>query len=216
MVTLQSAPLIRSTPIENHMTRKELPQGNWLLLAGICLVILGLAAVSSPSIAGDAVIYVIGGILALTGLIQFWAGFREETIARKVTNTFQGAAVGITGIAVLAHPFYGLAALSLVLAIFFLVTGIWRIGTSFAYRPAAGWLMLLLSGVISVGLAWMIWQQWPVSGVWAVGILVGVDMISTGFALIVLAVTLKRATRTIKKGVAAIKEKLHNHSSDSP
>lgn len=190
------------------MNQKVLPQGNWLLLAGAGLVILGAAAVTSPSIAGDAVVYVIGGLLTLTGLIQVWGGMREDSAGRRFSNTIQGAVMAIAGIAVLAHPFYGLAALSLVLAIFFLISGLWRMFTSLAYRPASGWLALLLSGVISIGLAWMIWRQWPVSGLWAVGILVGVDMISAGLALIILGMTLRRLNQVMQETMETVKDKL--------
>jgi uncharacterized membrane protein HdeD (DUF308 family) len=190
------------------MSRTALPQGNWLLITGIGLVVLGVAAVSAPAIAGEAVVYLIGGVLTLTGLLQVWAGLREESGLRKISTATQGALVGIAGIAVLAHPFYGLAALSLVLAIYFLSVGLWRIVTSFAYRPATGWLALLLSGVIALVLAWMIWSQWPVSGMWAVGILVGVDLISTGLALIVLAITLRQTTRLLQEAVETVKDRL--------
>jgi len=198
------------------MPRKELPQGNWLLFTGIGLVILGLAAVSAPAIAGEAVVYLIGGLLVLTGLLQLWTGLREETTVSKLTQVTQGALIGLAGVAVLAHPFYGLAALSLVLAFYFLFVGLWRIGTSFTYRPAAGWLALLFSGLLAIGLAWMIWVQWPVSGLWAVGILVGVDLISTGLALIILAVTLRQAARLLKEAVATAKDRLANGPATGP
>jgi uncharacterized membrane protein HdeD (DUF308 family) len=120
----------------------------------------------------------------------------------------QGAIGIVAGIAVLAHPFYGLAALSLVLAVFFLMDGLWKIVNSFSYRPAAGWLAVLASGLVAVALAWMIWRQWPVSGLWAVGILVGVDLLSTGLALITLALTWKKAVRTVKEKTEQIKEKI--------
>jgi hypothetical protein len=54
----------------------------------------------------------------------------------------------------------------------------------------------------------MIWSQWPVSGLWAVGILVGVDLLSTGLALITLALTWKKAVRTVKEKSELIKEKI--------
>jgi uncharacterized membrane protein HdeD (DUF308 family) len=190
------------------MPLDKLPRGNWLLLAGILLAILGLAAILSPSIAGEAVVYVIGGFLVLTGAIQLMAGWRSDSVTGKLSQMVQGAIGIVAGIAVLAHPFYGLAALSLVLAVFFLMDGIWKIVNSFSYRPAAGWLAVLASGLIAVALAWMIWRQWPVSGLWAVGILVGVDLLSTGLALITLALTWKKAVRTVKEKTEQIKEKI--------
>jgi uncharacterized membrane protein HdeD (DUF308 family) len=174
------------------MSAIKVPSGNWLLFVGIVLVGLGSGAILAPTLAGESVVYLIGGVLLATGLLQIVAGWRQDSITSKLIGVIQGAIVSMAGIAVLAHPFYGLAALSLVLAIFFAVSGIWRISSSFAYRPAQGWLAVLASGVISLVLSWMIWKQWPLSGMWAIGILVGVDLLSNGVALIILAITWKK------------------------
>lgn len=190
------------------MTLDKIPTGNRFLLIGIILAVLGLAAILSPSIAGGAVVYVIGGLLILTGALQLITGWRADSFSSKLTSVVQGAIGTAAGIAVLAHPFYGLAALSLVLAVFFFVDGLWKIVNSFSYRPATGWLAVLASGLIAVALGWMIWRQWPVSGLWAVGILVGVDLLSTGLALITLALTWKTAVRKVKDKTELIKEKI--------
>lgn len=197
------------------MPLEKLPQGNWLLLTGVLLAVLGLAAILSPSIAGGAVVYVIGGFLVVTGIVQLLTGWRADSFTSKLTSVVQGAIGTAAGIAVLAHPFYGLAALSLVLAVFFLIDGLWKIVNSFAYRPAAGWLAVLASGLIAVALSWMIWRQWPVSGLWAVGILVGVDLLSTGLALITLALTWKKTLRRVEEKAELIKEKLADKLSQS-
>lgn len=172
------------------------PTGNRLLLVGVIFALLGIGAIVAPAIAGEAVVYVIGSLLLLTGILQLFAGIKEGSWKRKVLQLSQGSIMGVAGLAVLAHPFYGLAALSLVLAIFFLIDGVWKIAASFSYRPASGWLALLASGLIAVLLGGMIWSQWPVSGLWAVGILVGVDLLTTGLALMMLALTWKHAIRT--------------------
>ena len=82
--------------------------------------------------------------------------------------------------------------LTLLLIIFFLVGGICKIVASFSYRPASGWLAMLSSGIITLVLAVLIWRQWPFSGLWAVGILVGVDLLTTGISMLALAVTVRR------------------------
>ncbi|NIO42670.1 MAG: HdeD family acid-resistance protein, partial [Burkholderiales bacterium] len=81
---------------------------------------------------------------------------------------------------VIGHPLLGLTFLTLLLVVYFLIEGIWKVIASFRYRPATGWLWLLISGVISLVLGWLIWMQWPISGMWAVGVLVGVNLLSTG------------------------------------
>ncbi len=81
---------------------------------------------------------------------------------------------------------------------YFLIEGIWKVIASFRYRPATGWLWLLISGVISLVLGWLIWMQWPISGMWAVGVLVGVNLLSTGIALVSLASTLRNAAGSVQ------------------
>jgi membrane protein HdeD len=132
------------------MSKRKLPKANWLLVTGIVLILLGIGAILAPAIAGSAVVYIIGSLLLVTGLIQFFAGWNEDSVKSKLLQLIQAAIVGIAGIAVLAHPFYGLAALSLVLAIFFVIDGVWKISLSFSYRAGSGWLALLASGVIAV------------------------------------------------------------------
>jgi uncharacterized membrane protein HdeD (DUF308 family) len=179
------------------MSNFKLPSGNGLLFIGFLLTLLGLGAILAPSIAGDAVVYLIGSLLLATGLFQLVVGWREEGTATRLINMIQGIIVGLAGIAVLAHPYYGMAALTLVLTIFFVLSGIHRMITSFAYRPAQGWLAVLFSGLVSVLLGWLIWKQWPLSGMWAIGILVGIDLLTRGIALITLALTWKNLVNKV-------------------
>ncbi len=69
----------------------------------------------------------------------------------------------------------------------FILEGIWKIVSSLSYRSASGWVWVLGSGVLSLLLGLLIWNQWPVSGMWAVGVLVGVDLLSTGISMVVLS-----------------------------
>ena len=169
----------------------------------------------SPAIAGNAVVYLIGGLLLITGLIQLLAGWQAESWRQKLGSLIHGGIAAVGGIAVMAHPFYALAALSLVLAIFFVVEGIWKMVSSFSWRPVPGWIALLMSGALDLILGIMIWRQWPVSGKWAVGILVGVNLLSTGMAFVALAITWKRTVHAVKNKIEVAKEKLGGKFSES-
>jgi uncharacterized membrane protein HdeD (DUF308 family) len=140
----------------------------------------------------------------LTGLIQLMAGWQAESWHDKLARLIHGGIATVGGIAVLAHPFYGLAAMSLVLAIFFAAEGIWKIVSSFSYRPVPGWIALLFSGVLDLILGILIWRQWPVSGLWAVGILVGVNLLSTGIAFVALAITWKSTVHAVKSKIEIV------------
>jgi uncharacterized membrane protein HdeD (DUF308 family) len=76
---------------------------------------------------------------------------------------------------------------------YFVLEGVSKIIVSFRYRSAAGWKWMLASGMLSLILGLLIWNQWPVSGTRAVGVLVGVNLLGTGLALITLASTLNKS-----------------------
>jgi uncharacterized membrane protein HdeD (DUF308 family) len=197
------------------MAELKIPKGNWLLATGGILALLGVGSMIAPAVAGNAVVYLIGGLLLITGLIQLMAGWQAESWHEKLASLIHGGIATVGGIAVLAHPFYGLAALALVLAFFFAVEGVWKIFSSFSYRPVPGWIALLMSGVLDLILGILIWRQWPVSGSWAVGILVGISLLSTGIAFVTLAMTWKRAVDTVKNKIEVAKERLAEKLAES-
>jgi membrane protein HdeD len=171
---------------------KTLPNANYLLLLGIALLIFGCMAIATPAVAGTSVVMVIGAILVVSGVAQFFHGFRENSWTSKFLSLILGAITLLGGLAVLAHPLLGLTALTLVLAIYFVVGGLWKIFASFSFRPAAGWLAVLASGVIDLALGFLIWRQWPLSGLWAIGVLVGANLVATGVSLLLLSSTVRR------------------------
>jgi uncharacterized membrane protein HdeD (DUF308 family) len=140
--------------------------------------------VLSPAVAGGAVVSVVGVILIAAGLVQIWRALQSAG-SEKVMTLILGAIAVLAGIAVVLHPLLGLAFLTLLLAVYFAAEGLWKLVAAFRYRPPAGWLMA--SGLLSFVLAWLIWSQWPISGLWAVGVLVGLDLIATGAAVVTLA-----------------------------
>jgi uncharacterized membrane protein HdeD (DUF308 family) len=190
------------------MSDRKLPTGNALLFTGVALLVLGVTALISPSWAGQTVFYLIGGLLLITGIGQFLLGWNDETKSGQVSRMTLGIITGMAGLAVLIHPVFGAGALAAILAIFFVFDGIWKVVTSFSYRPATGWLAFLGSGILSLVLAWMLWKQWPFSGNWAVGILVGINLLSTGISLIAVALTWKSALEAGRERVAELKDRL--------
>jgi len=95
---------------------------------------------------------------------------------------------------VISHPLFGMATLALILAGYFVVDGIAEIAFSFQLKPRTGWGWMLLGGMVSLLLGLSLWRQWPISGLWAIGILVGVKLIVAGWAMIALRAALESAT----------------------
>ena len=89
----------------------------------------------------------------------------------------------VAGVLIISDPERGLAALTIVVAVFLLLDGISQILLSLPLRPVGG-IWLMLSGIASVVIGCILWQQWPASGEWALGILVGAKLLVDGLGLI--------------------------------
>ncbi len=163
-----------------------------LMMLGITLLVLGAIALLAPLFAGSAVVITIGVVLLVAGIGQFMQGVRAESWRDKMLSLFLGVVTGLCGIFVIGHPLLGLGFLTVLLVAYFVVEGVWKIIAAFNYRPASAWVWMLISGVLSLLLGLLIWNQWPVSGMWAVGVLVGVDLISTGLSMVMLGSALRR------------------------
>lgn len=174
------------------MSNKKTPGFSQLLLTGVVMIIFGVIALASPLLAGMAVVYVIGGVLIVAGLFQLFQGFKLESFSSKLFSLIFGAIAILGGIGVIADPLLGLGILTWLIAFFFLVEGVWKIIASFSFRPASGWIAILLSGVLALVLGGLIFNNWPSSEAWAVGVLVGVDLLVTGASMVALAITVRQ------------------------
>ncbi len=162
---------------------KEAVGGNFTWL-GIALIMLGIAAILTPAAAGSAIVGVIGLILLAAGVAAALRGLQSATAMEKVLGLVVGVVSALAGAVVLAHPLFGLSLLTLLLAGYFLVDGACKVVVSLRFRPSSGWLWLSNSGGVSLVLGALIWSQWPMSGLWALGVLVGLNLMCTGFALL--------------------------------
>jgi len=93
----------------------------------------------------------------------------------------------------LSRPGMALATLTLVLAVYFVVDGVFQSIWAFRLRPIKGWGWSLFSGVVSLALGIMIWRQFPVSGIWAVGTLAGIHMVFGGSSVASVCATARKA-----------------------
>jgi len=172
-----------STQIEN--IQSQLVEGikqnsGWAIAIGVLSVITGFLAIMVPYIAALSVTVFVGALLSISGVSQLIFAFKTGSIGRGLLTFVLGLlAIGV-GLYMMFNPGMGLLTLTLLLAVYFFVSGISEIIGAWQMRPVKGWVWALISGVASLVLGVMIWRQFPVSGEWAVGILTGIRMIFGG------------------------------------
>jgi uncharacterized membrane protein HdeD (DUF308 family) len=174
------------------MNRNGLPGRKMLMSMGLVLVLLGALLLVSPAAVGGAVVRLVALVLIVTGIVQLVQGFKGGSTVHTVISSLLGLVVAGLGVMVWLNPELGSGFLTALLMIFFVVNGLWKISTGIRLRQVRGWLWLMLSGLISLLFVYFLWAQWPLAGAWAVGVLVGLDLVLTGFSMIVIAAAIRK------------------------
>jgi uncharacterized membrane protein HdeD (DUF308 family) len=164
------------------------------LAEGIILVILGLIAIVVPPIATLAFTIIIGWIFLVSGILglitTFWArgapGFWWSLISAIIAIA--------AGIVLLLWPISGSLSLTLLLIAFFVVEGIVSIMYAIEHRNqlSGRWVWMLISGIVDLILAGIIFAGLPGTALWALGLLVGINMVFGGAALIAMALAARQ------------------------
>jgi uncharacterized membrane protein HdeD (DUF308 family) len=163
----------------------------WLVGLGALLVLLGMIAIGASAFVTLVTMVFFGGLLLLAGLLETmhaiamrgWSGFYIDLIA--------GLLYTVIGLMVVFHPDATAVALTLIIAVLLVLSGIFRVVIALAVSYQNR-LWLFLHGVINLLLGFVIWQSWPVSGEWVVGLFVGIDLIFNGWSLIMLGLIAKK------------------------
>jgi uncharacterized membrane protein HdeD (DUF308 family) len=150
---------------------------------GIVMLICGFLAVISPFIVGLSVTVMVGTLLLISGISQCFLAFKAGAFGKGLLLFIMGALTAVAGGYLIGQPVAGLAAITLFLAAYFVAAGIFELIGAFQIRGANGWSWMLFNGIITLALGGMIWQQFPLSGTWAVGTLFGIKLVFGGLAL---------------------------------
>ncbi|MFZ0104027.1 MAG: HdeD family acid-resistance protein [Pseudolabrys sp.] len=170
---------------------------HWVLflVEGVVLLVLGATAVVLPPIATLAVTILLGWLFLVSGILGLITTFLMRHAPGFWWSLLSAVLGIIVGAVLLASPLTGAFSLTLVLVAFFLVEG--AVSIMFALdhkRELSGqWGWMLVSGIIDLGLAIMIFAGLPSTAAWAVGLLVGINMIFGGSALIAMALHARTA-----------------------
>jgi uncharacterized membrane protein HdeD (DUF308 family) len=162
-----------------------------LMIAGVLLIVLGIVAIVIPALASVATAIFIGWILVVAAAYQVVDAFSAPHWGRTALRLLLALVSFAAGFYLLVAPLQGTFTLTVMLVIWFVATGIARIVLGIAERgvPGAGWTVL--NGVVTLLLGILIAEGLPSTADWAIGLIVGLDLLFSGMVLVAIAQQLK-------------------------
>ncbi len=165
--------------IERHST--------WYLVQGLLMLVVGIVALLYPVVSSVAVVLLLGWLLIISGVFQGITLISARHVPHFWLQLISVVLSLIVGVLFLTRPGEGLLSLTLLLVVFFMVGGISKIVMALTIRPFPNWSWVLVSGIIGILLAMILWSMLPIGAVWILGIMVGVQLICEGTALAYMA-----------------------------
>jgi uncharacterized membrane protein HdeD (DUF308 family) len=164
----------------------------WFVALGIAFVVLGILAIVLPFAASLVTALVVGWLLIVAGIFQ-----GVHAIQHRRWGGSGWALVGaivdvIAGGLVVAFPIRGKLALTLVLAVFLAAEGVLKIIRAVQHNTVGSWGWLVFDGILTLALGLLILFGWPSTAVWALGLLVGIDLLFGGFSMLLIAASSAR------------------------
>lgn len=174
--------------------RRQLSRSwGWFLALGIILLLAGAAAIVFPWVFTIAAKIALGWIFLIGGVVLVGHALSTRGWAGFLWSLLIGLLYVVAGGWLAFFPFTGIVTLTILLAALFLAEGVLEVILALRVRPHEGWGWLLLSGVVAIAVGVLIAYELPGSAAWSIGLLVGVNLLSTGLSFVVLALAGRRA-----------------------
>ncbi len=157
------------------------------------MIIAGIIAMFAPWEAGLVITVVVGWSAIFNGVAQIIFGFRTHGGWHVLLEVLLGIIYIIAGVYLLMHPIGGLLALTLILASFLLVYGVFALVLAFRIKPHDGWGWVLFDGIVTILLGILIWAHWPFNADWVVGTLFGISIFMSGVTRLMMSLALRKA-----------------------
>ena len=168
----------------NDLANAARAGGKNMTVFGVIAIILGIMAMMMPGLIGVSVVYLLGVIVLIAGIMRMIWAFQAGGLGKGLLMFAIGLLTLLVGLALLVHPLFASGLLTIMLALYFILDGISEIAAGFQRRPSDGWGWMLFGGIVSILLGMMIWRQFPLSGLWAIGILLGIKLFFVGLIMV--------------------------------
>lgn len=157
---------------------------------GILLIALGTFAIIVPGLATLWVTTLIGVVFVVGGAIRLWRCFTARHGGSHLWHIVIALLAIVAGLILLINPMEGVLTLTVVVIALFLAEGAMKLVG--AFQAAQGRVWMVVSGVVDIALAVLLWAGLPETAVWAIGLMVGISLLFTGWTAVMLSSALKR------------------------
>jgi uncharacterized membrane protein HdeD (DUF308 family) len=168
----------------------------WLLALGIIQLVSGGLALALPVLASVAAAIFVGWLLLFSAAAHLLHAFQVRGWRGFVLHLLGALVYGAAGVLLIFNPLQGAASLTLVLAWLFIADGVIRGVLALRLRPADRWGWFLASAIVSFAVGIMLIAGWPASGLWALGTLLGINLIFSGVSYLFLGSACRRESRS--------------------
>ena len=173
------------------VTPEMIHNWGWFLAFGVVLMSLGIAAVARSVSATVVSMLFFGWVLVFAGIIQFIDAFMVGKWAGFFLHLLLAILYGVVGVLMLIKPVISAEAATFVMSLFFILGGLYQLMAS-VWTHLPGWGWQAVNGAVATVMGFLVLAQWPVSGLWVIGLFVGIDLILYGWAWIALALDLHK------------------------
>jgi uncharacterized membrane protein HdeD (DUF308 family) len=169
----------------------------WSLVWSVVLIVFGVLAIALPLASSIGVVLLLGWLVLFDGGAQVIHAFQSSGVGHIIWKLLVALFYLIAGFYLISHPLAGVAVLTLVLAIFLFAEGIADIIAYFSLRKQGGSGWMLVNGLITLLLGVLIWRHWPGASLGIMGTLLGISMIMTGVARLMMALAVRRLVTAV-------------------
>lgn len=177
--------------LAGHLSELRAKWG-WFVALGVLMIIAGAIALAHLALGTVVTVLYLGVLMAISGAAQIFHAFQVKTWGAFAFWLLDGLLYLAAGVIAFMNPLLAATVLTLLLGAALIVGGIFRLVAAFQLRPADGWGWLAFSAAIAILLGIEIIAGWPLSGLWVLGLLLGIDLVLNGVTVLMLGLRLKR------------------------
>ncbi len=172
----------------------------WMIATGVIMILAGTGALVFPLISSFGVAICVAILLAVAGFAQIIHAFSYPTWGKITLAVLVGILWLLAGIVLMARPLDAVFVLTILVAAAFLAEGLLKTIFAIKTRPETGWGWILFDGIMAAAIGILLWWQLPFSALWTLGLLAGINILISGWALVMLAGAIRKPAQSPEAG----------------